>query len=85
MSVFGSKITIFHCFSPKNHCLAQFGQDLSGDPDGDDLWPSGLLMAATPPPSFRPLFMLFYSIEVLHIHITCLHVYIVYIYLHLFA
>ena len=23
-------------FSPKNHCLAQFGQDLSGDPDGDD-------------------------------------------------
>ena len=26
---------------------------------------------------------LFYSIEVLHIHITCLHVYIVYIYLHL--
>ena len=27
--------------------------------------------------------MLFYSIEVLHIHITCLHVYIVYIYLHL--
>ena len=35
MSVFGSKITIFHCFSPKNHCLAQFGQDLSGDLDGD--------------------------------------------------
>ena len=33
---FGSKITILHCFSPKNHCLAQFGQDLSGDPDGDD-------------------------------------------------
>ena len=31
MSVFGSKITIFHCFSPKNHCLAPFGQDLSGD------------------------------------------------------
>ena len=27
--------------------------------------------------------MLFHSIEVLHIHITCLHVYIVYIYLHL--
>ena len=26
---------------------------------------------------------LFYSIELLHIHITCLHVYIVYIYLHL--
>ena len=26
MSVFGSKITIFHCFSPKNHCLAQFGR-----------------------------------------------------------
>ena len=36
MSVFDSKIIIFHCFSPKNHCLAQFGQDLSGDPDGDD-------------------------------------------------
>ena len=36
MSVFGSKMTIFHCFSPKNHCLAQFGEDLSGDPDGDD-------------------------------------------------
>ena len=36
MSVFDSKITIFHCFSPKIHCLAQFGQDLSGDPDGDD-------------------------------------------------
>ena len=28
---------------------------------------------------------LFYSIEVLHIHITCLHVCIVYIYHHLFA
>ena len=27
--------------------------------------------------------MLLYSIEVLHIHITCLHVFIVYIYLHL--
>ena len=37
MSVFDSKITIFHCFSPKNHCLVQFGQDISGDPDGDDL------------------------------------------------
>ena len=56
MSVFGSKITIFHCFLPKNHCLAQFGQDLSGDPDGDDAWPSVFLMAATPPPSFRPFF-----------------------------
>ena len=29
--------------------------------------------------------MLLYSIELLHIHITCLHVYIVYIYLHLLA
>ena len=36
MSVFDSKTTLFHCFSPKNHCLAQFGQDLSGDPDGGD-------------------------------------------------
>ena len=27
-------------------------------------------------------FMLFYTIEVLHIHITCLHVYYVYIYPH---
>ena len=27
--------------------------------------------------------MLFYSVEVLHIHITCLHVFIVNIYLHL--
>ena len=35
MSVFGSKIILFHCFSPENHWLAQFGQDLSGDPDGD--------------------------------------------------
>ena len=23
-------------FFAQNHCLAQFGQDLSGDPDGDD-------------------------------------------------
>ena len=44
MSVYGSKITIFHCFSPKNHCLAQFGQDLSGDPDGDDSKPSDFLI-----------------------------------------
>ena len=36
MSVFDSKITIFHCFSLKNHCLVQFGQDLSGDPDDED-------------------------------------------------
>ena len=35
MSVFGSKITLFHRFSPKNHWLAQFGQDLCGDHDGD--------------------------------------------------
>ena len=35
MSVFDSKIILFHCFSPKNHWLAQFGQDLSGAPDGD--------------------------------------------------
>ena len=59
MSVFDSKITLFHCFSPKNHCLAQFGQDLSGDPDGDASWPSDFLMAATPSPSFR---LLFYAI-----------------------
>ena len=59
MSVFGSKITLFHCFSPKNHCLAQFGQDLSGDPDGDASYPSDFLMAATPSPSFR---LLFYAI-----------------------
>ena len=56
MSVFGSKNTIFHCFSPKNHCLVQFGQDLSGDPDGDDSWSSVFLMAATPPPLFRTFF-----------------------------
>ena len=56
MSVFDSKITIFHCFSRKNHCLAQFGQDLSGDPDGDAYKPSDFLMAATPSPSFRLLF-----------------------------
>ena len=35
MSVFDSKITLFYYFSPKNHWLAQFGQDLSEDPDGD--------------------------------------------------
>ena len=35
MSVFDSKITLFCCFLPRNHWLAQFGQDLSGDPDGD--------------------------------------------------
>ena len=29
--------------------------------------------------------MLFYSIELLHVHITCLHIYFVYIYLHLLA
>ena len=52
MSVFDSKVTIFRCFSLKNHCLAQFGQDLSGHPDDDDSWPSDFLMAATPPPSF---------------------------------
>ena len=27
MSVFDSGFTLFHCFLPKNHCLAQFGQD----------------------------------------------------------
>ena len=42
-------------------------------------------MAATPSPSFHPLFMLFYSIELLLVHITCLHVFFVYIYLHLLA
>ena len=36
MSAFGKKITRFHCFSPKNHCFALFGQDCNGDPDGDD-------------------------------------------------
>ena len=36
MSVVDSKITIFHCFSPKNDCFALFGQDLSRDPEGDD-------------------------------------------------
>ena len=36
MIFFGSKITLCHCFLPKNHCWAQFGQDLSGDPDGDN-------------------------------------------------
>ena len=56
MSFFDSKITIFHCFSPKNHCLVQFGQDLSGDPDGDDWEPSVFLMAATQPTSFRLFF-----------------------------
>ena len=53
MSVFDSKTRLFHYFSPKNHCLAQFGQDLSGDPDGDASYPSDFLMAATPSPSFR--------------------------------
>ena len=56
MSVFDSKITIFHCFSPKNHCLVQFGQDLSGDPDGDDSETSVFLMAVTPLPLFRTFF-----------------------------
>ena len=48
ISLFASKITIFHCFSPKNHCFAQVGVDADWDPDGGDRSPSDFQMAASP-------------------------------------
>ena len=48
ISVFATKIIIFHSFSPKNHCFALFPLDLNRDPDGDDPPLSKFQVAASP-------------------------------------
>ena len=51
--IFTQKSLYFIVFRPENHCFAQFGQDLSGDPDGDDPKPSVFLMVASLPSTHR--------------------------------